>query len=87
MNCLDVGFAGEKIVYDSPVKAAPEISKCIHIDVQAKTLFGEAYWTLFVNSSTFVEYYEECANSLNTFKTTDTEPREQKKMKSKTAQL
>ena len=26
-----------------------------------------------------MEYYEECANSLNTFKATDTEPREQKK--------
>ena len=27
LNCLDVGFAGDKIVYDSPVKTAPEISK------------------------------------------------------------
>jgi diaminopimelate decarboxylase len=27
LNCLDAGFASDKIVYDSPVKAAPEISK------------------------------------------------------------
>lgn len=29
LNCLDVGFPGDKIVYDSPVKTAAEISKRI----------------------------------------------------------
>ena len=27
LNCLDAGFSGDRIVYDSPVKTAAEISK------------------------------------------------------------